>query len=310
MLRLARQQTGRSLTVASKEALELYDQLQAIAAATPAFEPTVDGLREHTEVYTQFATEPEGVAVETVDAGGCPGLLLSPADVGPNEILLWLHGGGYNLLEARHVARMVGHFAKAMRVQALALDFRRAPEHPFPAALDDAVGAYAWCRDQGYSWIGLGGDSAGAGHAAATMLAVRQAGLPLPDVGVLISGWFDLNLTFPSLTERDARDPMNNAAGMAMLRDHYLVGHSTDDPLASPILGDLTGLPPLYISVSEDEVLHDDSIEFAQRAKAAGVAVELEILDHVPHVHTFWAGNLPEADSTIQRVAEWAQAQR
>jgi len=296
--------------VATKEAFELYEQLQAIAAAMPAFEPTVEGLRGHTDVYAQFATEPEGVAVETVDAGGCPALLLTPAEVRPNEILLWLHGGGYNLLEARHVARMVGHFAKAMRVRALALDFRRAPEHSFPAALDDAVSAYAWCRDEGYSWVGLCGDSAGAGHAIATMLAVRQSQQPLPEAGVLISGWFDLNLTLPSLTERDARDPMNNAAGMAMLRDHYLAGHSPEDPLASPMLGDLAGLPPLYVSVSEDEVLYDDSIEFAQRATNAGVAVELEILDHVPHVHTFWAGNLPEADSTIRRVAEWAQSHR
>jgi acetyl esterase/lipase len=296
--------------VATKEASELYDQLLAVAAATPAFVPTVEGLREHTEAYPLFATEPDGVGVETIDAGGCPGLLLTPADATPNGIVLWLHGGGYNLLEARHVARMVGHFASAMKVQALALDFRRAPEHPFPAALDDAVAAYAWCRDQGYSWVAVCGDSAGAGHAVATMLALREARLPPPDAGVLISGWFDLNLTTESLTERDARDPMNNAAGMAMLRDHYLAGHSHDDPLVSPMFGDLSGLPPLYLSVSQDEVLYDDSIEFARRATDAGVAVELEVLDRVPHVHTFWAGNLPEADNTIRRVAGWAQSHR
>jgi acetyl esterase/lipase len=97
---------------------------------------------------------------------------------------------------------------------------------------------------------------------------------------------------------------------MAMLRDHYLAGHSHDDPLVSPMFGDLSGLPPLYLSVSQDEVLYDDSIEFARRATDAGVAVELEVLDRVPHVHTFWAGNLPEADNTIRRVAGWAQSHR
>jgi acetyl esterase/lipase len=187
------------------------------------------------------------------------------------------------------------------------LDYRLAPEHPFPAALEDSLAAYRWLLSNGikHTNIVIGGDSAGGGLAAATLVALRYAGEPMPAAGILHSGWTDLTNsggTFISKAEEDPiidRDMVDN---MAMA---YLGDKDRKTPLASPFHADLRGLPPLLMQVGTAEVLLDDSLGFAERAKAAGVDVTLEVWDDVPHVWQMFAPILPEAQQAIDHCGEF-----
>src|SRR5690606_5447385 len=171
-----------------------------------------------------------------------------------------------------------GRISKAANCRVLSLDYRLAPEHPFPAAVDDAVTGYRWLLDQGIrpDRIAIAGDSAGGGLAAATLVALKDRGEPMPAAGVCLSPWVDMEGTGESMTSRAALDPMVQKDGLKDMASLYLDGADPRSPLAAPLYADLSGLPPLLIQVGTAETLYDDATRLAEKAEAAGVDVTLE----------------------------------
>jgi len=230
------------------------------------------------------------VTVEPVNAAGVAAEWTTTPNANPNRALLYMHGGGYvigSLDSHRHAAAEMGR-AAATRV--LALGYRLAPEHPFPAPVEDALAGYRYLLAQGFTPgnIALAGDSAGGGLVIAAMLAIRDAGLPQPGCGWTISPWIDMESTGDSITTKSAEDPGVQKAGLDFMAKTYLAGADPKHPHASPLHADLTGLAPLLIQVGAAETLLDDSTRLATRAGAAHVAVTLEIWPEMIHVwHVF-----------------------
>jgi acetyl esterase/lipase len=199
----------------------------------------------------------------------------------------------------------------ASKLRVLLIDYRLAPEHPFPAAVEDAGKAYQWLLASGIApeQIVIGGDSAGGGLALSTLLWLRERDVALPGATVLISPWLDLALTGPSLHTRAEVDPLCSIEGLRLAASYYLGSTDAKTPLASPLYGDLHGLPPLLIQVGDHEILLSDSTRLAEKAKAAGVDVSLEIWNEMWHVWHGWAATLPEAQQAIERIGAFIQQQ-
>ncbi|HEY1344261.1 MAG TPA: alpha/beta hydrolase [Streptosporangiaceae bacterium] len=252
---------------------------------------------------------PGGTAVEPVNANGVPAEWVTAAGVGDGRVLLYLHGGAYQIGSPATLRRLVALLSGVAQARALSLDYRLAPEHPFPAAVDDAVAAYRWLVAEGTdpARIAIAGDSAGGGLALGTLVALRDAGEPMPAAAVLLSPWTDLALTGESLRTRAAVDKMVKPASMHQTAAVYLAGEDPRHPYASPLYADLRGLPPLLIQVGDAEVILDDSTRVAARAREAGVDVTLEVWDEMPHVFHAYAGLLPESDQAIERIGDWLQ---
>ncbi|PCE31740.1 alpha/beta hydrolase [Burkholderia ubonensis] len=234
---------------------------------------------------------------------------LERVEVGPGQAsgrtLLYFHGGGYYFCSSRTHRQLVFGLTKRAGVRSFSLDYRLAPEHRFPAALDDALAAYRRLLDAGTppESIVLGGDSAGGGLALATLVALRDRGEPLPAGAILFSPWTDLAATGDTLRTNDGIDPMFASAAFPKAAKLYLGDASPTHPYASPLYADFTGLPPLFIQVASNEVLLDDSRRVADKAKAAGVAVEIEIRPDVPHVWQLYAPMVPESRQALDRAA-------
>jgi acetyl esterase/lipase len=203
----------------------------------------------------------------------------------------------------------VSQLAVATAARVLSVDYRLAPEHPFPAAVHDATGAYSWLLDQGVdpATVALGGDSAGGGLTVAALLAAKERGLPMPAAAVCISPWVDLTLSSPSVDRNAATDPEVTRTQLARWADLYLAGADPKDPLASPVFGDHAGLPPLLIHAGTAEAIEDDAVHLAVAAREAGVPVTLELYEDMIHVWHAFAPGLPEATATIERLAGWLQ---
>ncbi len=227
----------------------------------------------------------------------------SIADDAP--VLLYFHGGGYCLGSLDSHRRHVGNLSRAADVRCLHLDYRLAPEHPFPAAVTDAVGAYdaLLASGQDPSRLALGGDSAGGGLAMAALVSIRDAGSPLPAAAVLMSPWVDLALTGGSHQSRAEDDPLIDAGAMDALSGWYLGDTRADHPLASPVYADLSGLPPILVDCGDAEVLRDDSVMLAERLEAAGVQVDHRVWPEMIHVFQVFAGMAPEAQEGVDRIA-------
>jgi epsilon-lactone hydrolase len=218
--------------------------------------------------------------------------------------VLYLHGGGYVILSMRSHTRLVAHIATAAGCRALNVDYRLAPEHPHPAAVDDALAAYRWLLDQGIEPrnVAISGDSAGGGLTLATLLAIKEAGLPQPAAAVPMSPWVDLEGIGESMDKMAEVDLMVQREGLKQMADMYLNGGDARHPTAAPLYGDLRGLAPLYIQVGGDETLLDDSTRLATRAAHAGVEVRLDVFPEMQHVFQVMAGQIPEADDAVARI--------
>jgi monoterpene epsilon-lactone hydrolase len=223
--------------------------------------------------------------------------------------VLFVHGGGYVTGSPSLYRHVTWRLAAAARAQLLALDYRLAPEHPFPAAIEDTVAAYRWLLGQGAEPRGVAvmGDSAGGGLALAMLLKARDENLPLPAAAVALSPWVDLALTGASLKRNAAADPMLNAQDAPKLVQQYLAGADPRTPYASALYGDPTGLPPVLIQVGSDEILLDDAVRMAEKLRAAGRPVELEIFPRMPHAWHVFAPFLPEARRAIEHIGAFLQ---
>jgi monoterpene epsilon-lactone hydrolase len=257
------------------------------------------------DILPSFAPKVSGVSYEPFEISGIPAEWIIPEDADNDHVLFHIHGGGYVIGSIRSHRKMVARFARAARCRALLFDYRLAPEHPFPAALEDALTSYRWLLAQGYEpgKIAIAGDSAGGGLAIATLIALRDAGEPLPAAGMLLSPWTDLTGTGETLKTVGWRDPvLNPKLGVKWARC-YLGDADPLNPLISPIYADCTGLPPLLIHVGTKEMLLDDSRVFAERAQSHGVPVELDIWDGMFHVWHAGAPALREGTEAIKKLA-------
>lgn len=230
------------------------------------------------------------VGVEPATANGVRAEWTTTPGDARDAALLYLHGGGYvigSLDSHRHLAAEAG---RTCGIAALALDYRLAPEHPFPAAVDDALAGYRFLLGRGIAAgrIAIAGDSAGGGLVVAAMLAIREAGLPQPGCGWCISPWVDMEALGETMTSRAAADPMVQRAGLLDMARLYLGGADPRSPLAAPMYADLEGLAPLMIQVGASETLLDDALRLAKLAGAADVRVDLQIWPEMVHVwHLF-----------------------
>ena len=255
-----------------------------------------------------FPTPPE-VKVERVSAPGAPVEWLRPPGAVAGRVVLYLHGGGYVIGSPRSHRHLAAAIASAAAASALLLDYRLAPEHPYPAAVDDATAAYRWLLDQGIApeHVVIAGDSAGGGLTVATLLALRDARVPLPAGGVCISPWVDLTCSGESYRTKAGVDPIVQQAGVAEMAQAYLGTASPRTPLASPLFADLRGLPPLLIHVGSDEVLLDDAVQLAARAKAAGVETTIEVWERMIHVWHWFLPMLDEAHAAVETIGRFTR---
>lgn len=230
-----------------------------------------------------------------------------PAGIRPGRTILYFHGGGYVFGSARLMAPISCHLAAAAEAPAFSLDYRLAPEHPCPAAIEDALAAFDWLISEGARphEIYVGGDSAGGGLALAMMQSLVAAGRPTPGGAFLISPWTDLTASGASIAENDRADAMFTADTIRRGGSRYAGAIALDDPRVSPLFGDFKGLPRLFICASRTEVLRDDAIRAAEKARAAGVRVELQIEDGLVHIWPIFAPIVPESVRTIRRIAEF-----
>lgn len=260
-------------------------KLRAVIAARPRASDIAQ-MRADADARGKAFGLPADVTVQPVDANGVRAEWTSTPDADPSNAILYLHGGGYvigSLDSHRHLMAEVG---RASGTRTLAIDYRLAPEHPFPAPIEDAVAAYRYLLDTGIkpNRIALAGDSAGGGLVVGALLAIREAGLPLPACGWCISPWVDMEALGESFTDRAAADPTVQQATIQMMAQWYLGGADPRHPHAAPIYGDLTGLPPLLIQVGAAETLLDDSVALARKAGAADVIVDLQIWPEMIHI--------------------------
>ena len=242
-----------------------------------------------------------------VNAGGVTAEWVAADGASDSMVVLYFHGGGYIIGSPRTHRPMLAHLSRDSGARVLSLDYRLAPEHPFPAPVEDAVASYRWLLSEGYdpSRIALAGDSAGGGLTVAALVQIRYLGLPVPAAGVCVSPWVDMEGLGESMETRAEADPMIVREGLLLSAKTYLGGADPRAPLAAPLYADLRGLPPLLIQVGDAEVLLDDSTRLAGVAREAGVKVQMDVWDDMIHVWPLFAPILPEGKQAIAQAGEF-----
>jgi acetyl esterase/lipase len=258
---------------------------------------------------TWIPAPPPDTEVSTIDAGGVAGDLISTPASRADRHVLYLHGGGYVAGSPALYRHFTWRIATAARARVLAIDYRLAPEHPFPAALDDAFAACRWLlggKADPQRTVVMG-DSAGGGLTLALLLRLRDGGHALPAAAVALSPWTDLALTGASMVRNAGSDPMLTVADTRFFAGCYLGGFDPRHPYVSPVYGNPAGLPPTLIHVGSDEILHDDAVRVAKNLRAAGCHVEMEVWPRMPHVWHLFAPALPEATKAIARIGAFTE---
>jgi monoterpene epsilon-lactone hydrolase len=291
--------------MASEKFYRLVERMRARGTPGPQ---TIEELRASMEEVGRKFTPLAGVIFTPVEADGVPGEWATPAEASPDTVILYLHGGGYGIGSIASHRHLVAHLAQASAARGFSIDYRLAPEHKFPAAVDDAVTAARWLLRQGVKskHLVFAGDSAGGGLAIATCLALRDAGDPLPAALVCMSPLTDLAKEGDSMRTKIDLDPMVNPESSEAYALRYVGEHGDRKaPLASPLYADLRGLPPMQILVGTWETLLDDSTRFADRARSAGVEVDLQVWDEMIHIWPYFADIIPEGKEAIQRMGDY-----
>jgi acetyl esterase/lipase len=291
----------------SPEAIAFADWM----AALPTPEAELDAMRTRVESTHLMSSEPEGVTYREVDAGGVPGIWCQPIGANTDYVLLHSHSGGSVVSSAYVDRKPGGHIAKAVGVPALVLDWRRAPEHKYPAQLDDVEAAYNWLISQGYApqnIISIG-HSIGGFLAAALPIRLRDKHQPLPGAIVSISPWCDLEVANATMVTNAETDKMLSKGLLEFFRECWIGGTDIDvtDPLINLNRADLSGLPPTFVSWGTYEVLAGEDEEFAARVKEAGVDTVSLAVSGAQHSYVLGAGRVPEADDAIAQIAAWVR---
>ncbi|MPY94849.1 MAG: alpha/beta hydrolase fold domain-containing protein [Acidimicrobiia bacterium] len=286
----------------------LFHQFGERLTADPPLE--LQAIREMFEEFHTLAAEPTQVCYEEVDAGGVPAMWCLPVGAAQDRVMLFAHGGGFVTNGMCSHRKMAGHLAKAAGVRGLVIEYRRAPEHPYPAQLEDGITAYRWLLGQGIEagHIFTAGDSAGGNLATTLPLKARAEGLPLPAAIVALSPWYDMEAKGETLVSNAATDALVRP-GLAEGMTAMFLGEtgSMSDPLANPLYADMAGMPPIFLTAGSWEALQDNADRMAAIARSAGVDTTLEIVPGMQHVFTFQAGRSPEADQTIATIGRWVR---
>jgi monoterpene epsilon-lactone hydrolase len=291
-------------------------------ASTPELEKVIALVKGRAVDESQGATEGrrrsfeqmvDGFSIDVpatykrVNAGGVTAEWVTAEGVPESRVVLYLHGGGYIIGSTRTHRPLMAELSRASSARVLGLDYRLAPEHPFPAPIEDAVATYRWLLNEGYdpARIAVAGDSAGGGLAVAALVQIRYVGLPMPGAAVCISPWVDMEGLGESMESRADADPMVGKEGLLLSAKTYLGGSDPRAPLAAPLYADLRGLPPTLIQVGDAEVLLDDSTRLAGIAREAGVHVEMDVWDDMIHVWHLFAPILPEGRQALSQAGEF-----
>ncbi|SIR99597.1 alpha/beta hydrolase [Microbacterium sp. RURRCA19A] len=288
---------------------EIYAEWTVEFTAAPDMSLPV--LRWVFEDWQRATAEPEDVTYRSTSIGGVPGILVTPLEADRDRVLLVLHGGGFALGSSASHRKMAGHLAKAAGSSAFVADFRLAPEHPYPAQLDDADAVIDALIADGIAAEAITpvGDSAGASIAIATVLRRLQRGAALPGRVATISPWVDMENSGETIETNDATDFLIAREGLQGNIDRYLSGGaSPTDPLVNPLYADFTGFPPLFLTASDAESLYADAVRLAERAARDGVDVTFETVSGEQHVWPLQAGRHAPADTSIRLIAEWVRA--
>jgi phosphinothricin tripeptide acetyl hydrolase len=294
--------------MASPQLQTVIQKVKEMMSAPPA---GLDDFRTKFEAFAAQFNAPKDVTATPVSAGGVPAEWIVAHETAEDRVVLYVHGGGYVIGSINTHRELISRLSKAANARVLALNYRLAPEHPFPAAVEDATAAYRWLLSQGIkpNRVVVAGDSAGGGLTIATLLSIRDAKLPTPAAGVCISPWVDMEGIGETMKTKASVDPMVQKDGLQMMASMYLNGKDPRTPLAAPLYADLKGLPPLLIHVGEAETLLDDSKRITERAKAAGVNVKLEVWPDMVHVWHMFAAVLPEAQEAIEGLGKFVREQ-
>ena len=292
--------------------LAQYADLNAAQTARSELTGNLEIRRDISERLHQLTGEPEGVTYRDVTANGVPALLVIPADSSTEHILLHNHSGGGVTSSMFQERKAVGHLAKAAGARALAINFRLAPENKFPAQIDDAEAAYRWLLEQGYdpSRIATTGDSIGGNLALNLPLTLLRKNAPLPGAVLAMSPWIDMELKNDSIETNASLDKLLSRDGLRFFRDSMLdgTGIAITDPRINLAYADPTGLPPTMIFYGEYELFVDDAKQFAERARAAGVDVDLRSLPEGQHNFFLGAGKVPEIDAAVSEMGAWLRS--
>jgi epsilon-lactone hydrolase len=293
----------------SPQLQQLFEQQKALAQAAGQTKSPQELRSVMAAAFSAFPSAGE-VKCEPVNANGVKAEWVTAKNAAPDRVIMYLHGGGYVMGSIDTHRELVARLSKAAQARALAIDYRLAPENPFPAAVDDSLTAYRWLLAQGYKpeRIVIAGDSAGGGLAVSTLLALRDLGTPAPAAAVCISPWVDFEAEGESMTSRAAQDPLVSREMILNLAKMYMGEKgSLREPLAAPINAYLNDLPPLFIQVGNSETLLDDATRLADKAKEAGVEATLQIWDEMPHVWHLAAPSLPEGQEAIDKIGDFVR---
>lgn len=284
--------------------------IQAVRAMGGTGVPTIEELRAQAQAGSGMNPVPEDVVATAVDADGVACEWVAAPNSRDDRAVIHFHGGGYAVGTAASSRHFAARVAAAAEARVLVVDYRLAPEHPYPAALDDALGAYRWLLREGpgAAHTAVLGESSGGGLALATLLKAKDEGVALPALAVVLSPWTDVELTGGSIISKAEVDPLVPPELLKTMADAYLSGQDKRNPYVSPLYGDYRGFCPLYIQVGTAEILLDDSRRVAEKAKAAGVDVTLDVWDDMIHTWQLFAAYVPEGQEAIEKFSAAAAA--
>ena len=270
-------------------------------ATTIDYTAPVEVLRKVVEDAARFGRFPKAVQLQATTIDHIPAEWLIPDQADSHSAILYLHGGGYMSGSIKSYRATAGQIAEAGKIRTLLIEYRLAPEYPFPAALQDALLAYEWLQSNGYKKIIIAGDSAGGGLALATVSSLRNKQAPMPELVICISPWLDVEPSGESMITKAQLDPMLKKDDLKVCR-YYIGQNDPHNPLISPLYMDLTGFPPIALFVGSNEILLSDSTRLAEKAKETGVDVQIRIWHGMWHVFVFFAPFMPEATQAIAEI--------
>jgi acetyl esterase/lipase len=270
----------------------------------------VDKMRRRLDQLGRLVRPARHVAIEKTEIAGLHAEWYRPEAATPGKVLLYIHGGAYALGSCDSHRKLVTHIARAAGIEAVLFEYRLAPEHPFPAGLDDTLAAYRALLDKGFSAedVFIGGDSAGGGLTMALLLQLRHAGIDLPRAALMLSPFLDMTASGESVKTRAQQEPWFNAEDIVVVIRHYCPDQDLKNPLLSPVYANVAGMPPMLIQVGDDEILLSDSTRIADKLTAAGCDVQLEVFPEMWHVFQLFVGKMPESRAAIKKIGAYIKS--